>query len=145
MAILAWQGAVPDRRCSSIAALCCAVTSTLPWAIAALTAIVAWLRPLKFDRVAKLVDRQCQLRDRMSTAWYFAMQAKTTGASCLADHTRQPATLQPFRELQIADALTHLRHVDASQVVPWRWSRLWFWGAALWMLTWALHVGVTAA
>jgi hypothetical protein len=74
------------------------------------------LRPRPLREAAVTIDRRCDLKDRITTALGF-----------MADHESR----SPIRDLQIADAQSHIARVDPAKVVAIRAPRPWMWGLVL--------------
>ena len=65
------------------------------------------LLPQNWQSSARLVDRQCELKDRTLTALDFATRPER----------------EAVHNLQLSDALDHLEKVDPDEVVPLSWPR----------------------
>jgi hypothetical protein len=74
------------------------------------------VRPRRLCDAAVSIDRRCGLKDRVSTALGFManVEERTT-----------------IRELQIADAASHVARIDPVAVAPIRAPRPWLWGLGL--------------
>jgi hypothetical protein len=96
----------------------------VPWIAIALAVLAgpgiglvfAMLRPRPLREAAVAIDRGCGLKDRVATALRFIAESHAGS---------------PIRELQIADAASHLARIDPAQVAPIRAPKPWYWGLGL--------------
>jgi hypothetical protein len=96
----------------------------IPWIAIALAVLIgpvlglafAILRPRPLREAAVTIDRRCGLKDRVATALGFIAESHSG---------------TPIRELQIADAASHIARIDPAQVVPIRAPKPWYWGLGL--------------